>query len=161
VSFSVVAGGGGPFTYQWRKSSVNIAGATGSSYSVAAVGTSDVGAYDVVVRGACGATVISTPAVLTLLPYLATKIDFDGDGKTDLAIWRPSTGVWWIFKSSNLSTLTAQWGTLCEVPVPGDYSGDGKTDMAVWRPATATFFIYDLATNSSTSKPWGASTDVP
>ncbi len=45
--------------------------------------------------------------------------DYDGDGKTDLAIWRPSTGVWWIFKSSNFATVTIQLGMMGDVASAG------------------------------------------
>ena len=72
--------------------------------------------------------------------------DYDGDGRMDLAVWRPSTGVWYILKSSDnysyATYLAVQWGdqALGDVPLPGDYDGDGKTDPAVWRASTGTWY---------------------
>lgn len=60
--------------------------------------------------------------------------DYDGDGKIDYAVWRPSTGEWFIIPSRNPgSPIVQQWGANGDIPVPGDYDGDGKTDYAVWR----------------------------
>ena len=58
--------------------------------------------------------------------------DFDGDGKSDISVFRPSDGYWYISKSSGgFSAL--QWGISTDHPVPGDYDGDGRTDIAVFR----------------------------
>ncbi len=65
ASFSVTASGTGPFTYQWRKNGSNIAGATGSTFSIASVAASNAGSYDVVVTGSCGAAT-SSAAPLTV-----------------------------------------------------------------------------------------------
>jgi parallel beta-helix repeat protein len=66
-TFTVTAGGLGPFTYQWRKDGVDIGGETGTSYSIGALALSDAGAYDVVVTGACGPET-SAVANLTVIP---------------------------------------------------------------------------------------------
>ncbi|MFN8011519.1 MAG: immunoglobulin domain-containing protein [Holophagaceae bacterium] len=66
VSFSVAATGTAPLAYQWRKNSVAIGGATGTTYSIAAATLSDAGTYDVVVSNSAGSAT-SNPATLQVL----------------------------------------------------------------------------------------------
>ncbi|MEO6391469.1 MAG: VCBS repeat-containing protein, partial [Pyrinomonadaceae bacterium] len=63
------------------------------------------------------------------------KVDFDGDGTTDIAVFRPSSGSWFILKSSNSSFQAFQWGQNGDLPATGDFDGDGISDFAVFRPA--------------------------
>ena len=89
--------------------------------------------------------------------------DFDGDGTTDLAVYRPATGTWFIRPSSGAAAVQYQWGLSTDVPVPSDFDGDGKTDLAVYRPSTGEWFLWLSGANFTTSAgyAWGQPGDVP
>jgi hypothetical protein len=87
--------------------------------------------------------------------------DYDGDGKTDAVIFRPSTGLWYGPRTGAaqivIQTTVGQSG---DIPVPGDYDGDGKTDPAIYRPSLGMFFAV-LSGGGTKSSTFGAPGDVP
>jgi hypothetical protein len=91
--------------------------------------------------------------------------DFDGDGKTDLAIWRGATGEWLILRSSDDQTQTAKWGSSDEpyrdLAVSGDYDGDGKADIAVFRRGNGHWYIKQSSDGQNRDVYWGVGTDIP
>jgi peptidoglycan hydrolase-like protein with peptidoglycan-binding domain len=62
--------------------------------------------------------------------------DYDGNGVTDLAVYRPSTSQW-LVRNSPATT----WGQPGDVPVPGRYRAATATDLAVYRPSTSTWYV--------------------
>jgi hypothetical protein len=67
--------------------------------------------------------------------------DYDGDHKTDMAVYRPPTGEWYILQSTagpRYQQFGHQGG---DIPVPEDYTDSHQAELAVFQPSTGTWFI--------------------
>jgi hypothetical protein len=93
-----------------------------------------------------------------------SRADFDGDGRTDLSVFRPSEGNWYINRST-AGFVVLNWGISTDRLVPGDFDGDGKTDTAVFRPTAdpsqPDFYILNSNGFTVSGVSWGVSGDVP
>jgi len=93
-----------------------------------------------------------------------TRADFDGDGKTDLSVFRPSEGNWYLNRSTAGFTALG-WGISTDTLVPGDYDADGKTDTAVFRASNSAsspdFYILNSNGFTVTGLAWGIVGDTP
>lgn len=68
-------------------------------------------------------------------PMPRSAADFDGDGRSDVSVFRPSDSVWYLSRSAQ-GFSAVQFGLATDTIVPGDYDGDGKTDVAIFRQGT-------------------------
>jgi hypothetical protein len=83
--------------------------------------------------------------------------DLDGDGATDLAVWRPSDGQWHVLAQSEPTPL----GVPGDVPVVADYDGDGRDDLAVWRRADGRWLVQTSSGAGVSDPVHGTEEDFP
>jgi hypothetical protein len=154
----VVGATNGPLTYQWRRDSTSINGATSSAYTIPSVKDSDAGVYTVMVTG--GGTVVSAPATLTVLtpPSIIEQpqsltVDVGTDATFRVtATGNPAPSYLWRFNGSIIPNATNSFFTRVKVQLShaGQYvvsvsNGAGTEDSF---PATLTVIVPDRPTIS-------------
>lgn len=82
---------------------------------------------------------------------VAWATDFDRDGKDDIAIFRPSSGLWAI-----RGVTKTHFGSSQDEPIPGDYNGDGIVDLAIFRSSSGLWAVRNV-----TRVYYGSAQDVP
>jgi hypothetical protein len=163
-SFSVITASGCAWTAQTSAYFITItSGASGVGNGTV---TYNVPSNPSLVRGgtivAAGQTFTVTQAENgPIQPPNRAAFDFDGDGKSDFSIYRPSVGEWWYLRSSDGGNRAFQFGTASDKIVPADYTGDGKTDFAFYRPSTGQWFILRSEDFSYYAFPFGIAEDIP
>jgi len=88
---------------------------------------------------------------VTSAPARRAVADFNGDGITDISVFRPSTGQWLV-----KGVLDTVYGGPGDIPVPGNYDANATTDIAVFRPSTGQWLVKGISDTV-----YGASTDIP
>jgi len=120
-----------------------VASTANGAYSVPPATGLPVGAnvWRVRARDAAG-NVSPASAPVTVTVVGATAGDHDGDGRTDLTVFRPATAAW-TSQGSAGAKLAASFGAanLFDIPAPGDYDGVGRAELAVFRPSTGQWLI--------------------
>lgn len=86
--------------------------------------------------------------------------DFDGDGRSDISVFRPDGGFWYALRSTE-GQWNPQWGLATDRLTPGDYDGDLKTDLAVWRESDLNFYVLNSLDWTIRIENFGLPGDVP
>lgn len=114
-----------------------------------------------------GITILNQPVLAVFGTGAFTVLDYDGDRKTDYAVYRPgatagAAGTAFVQRSTNNSFFAQAFGTAdTDIQTPGDFDGDTRTDIAVWRSTNGTFYVLRSSDNIVVSVPFGMMNDEP
>lgn len=113
--------------------------------------------------GGFAATYAANSITLFVVGGAKTPIDFEKSGKSNIAVFRPDSGVWYSLSNITPGSYTStSWGLPTDKPVPADYDGNGKADIAVWRSGSGTWYIQSSKSPGTyRSVGWGQASDIP
>ncbi len=87
--------------------------------------------------------------------------DYDGDGRADVSVFRPSTNRWYQILSGNNSVVEQTFGIAGDIISPADYDGDGKTDIGIFRPSNGNWWYLSSLDGGQKNFQWGTNGDIP
>jgi uncharacterized delta-60 repeat protein len=87
--------------------------------------------------------------------------DFNGDGRDDIAVYRPTSRLWYQLLSPNYQFTVQEFGLANNLIVPADFDGDGKTDLAVFNQQTGDWSYRSSVNGNQFTIRWGTSGDIP
>ena len=93
-------------------------------------------------------------------PKAADLFDYDGDGRSDISVFRPSSGTWYLQRSAE-GFYGQNFGLAGDRIAPADYDGDGRTDIAVFRASTGIWYVAHSADGTVSNHVFGVAEDVP
>lgn len=105
--------------------------------------------------------IVSLTGTVEQLIRRKTTSDFDGDLRSDVSVFRPSIGTWFVLNSSNSAARTQGFGLSRDVPTPEDFDGDLVTDISVFRPSTGTWYYLRSTDGTVGIFNFGANGDIP
>ncbi len=152
VTFSVAASGDN-LTYQWRKGKLDIAGATGNSYTINSATTLDAGSYDVVVTGGCGvktsasvALNVHTPLSITAQPPAQFVACTGNSANITVTTTGAGASYQWLKGNSPISEANSRTYT-----IPAPVAADAGSYSVVVSNACGTVTSSAVAVSVSTS----------
>lgn len=155
----LAGGGAGP---AWSPDGTKIAyRGTSGIWTMDVSGTSQARIVtDVILFPQCCDSIFENPAWQPVAQPQRAQFDFDGDGRTDVSVFRPSDGRWYLLRSA-VGFTAPQWGISSDLLAPADYDGDLKTDIVVWRPSNGYFYVLNSFDNSTRIENFGLMGDIP